>query len=145
MRLAGVAAIVLTFAGILTAGAAPVAALPGSPVAGPRLVGCNGPVVRPSQYDPICNDGTGSVVHLRWSSWGTSAVGRGDFYPRQCGKGGCVSAPTVTLYQVNVKAWRVQSGHYTRFEFSFPHQKPAWAPRSWVIAYSSGSWHGKVF
>jgi len=151
VRLAGVAAAGLAFAAMLTAAAAPVAALPGSvaagPVAaGPRLAGCNGLSHRPSHYDPICNDGNGTVVHLHWSTWGTTATGRGEFYTRQCGKGGCVSGPpTVILYPVNVTASRVRGGDYTRFRFSFPGQKPAWAARSWVIAYSGDSWHGKAF
>jgi hypothetical protein len=72
-RLGGLAAAALAFAGMMTAAAAPVAALPGHP--GARLSGCNGPVVRPATYNPICNDGAGSVIHLHWSSWAASASG----------------------------------------------------------------------
>jgi hypothetical protein len=143
IRLVGLATIALTFAGILSVVASPVDALPGPVV--PRLAGCAGHVVRPAQFDPICNDGNGTVIRLRWSSWGEVATGHGKFYTRQCGKGGCTSAPTVTLYPVDVLAWRVQGGSYSRLQYYFPHRRPSWAPREWVITYSGGSWHGKVF
>ena len=54
-----------------------------------------------------------------------------------CAKG------TVTLYPVNVSAWRVRSGDYTRFSYSFTHGVPSGFGRSWTIDYN-GRWSGRV-
>ena len=109
----------------------------------PRLVGCNeSSPVRPTRFNPICNDGAYTVVDLRWSAWSGSAEGAGEFYTRSC-------VPTcakgkVTLYPVRVSAWRVQSGDYTRFSYSFARSVPAGFSRSWTIDYNLRRWSGKV-
>jgi hypothetical protein len=140
VRLAGIAAIILTLAGMLTAGAAPVAALPGQDV--PGLVGCAGPAVRPSYYDAICNDGAGAVVRLRWSAWGAKAAGYGLFFTHKCVPDCALGS--ITLYPVDLVAWRVQGGDYTRLEYFFPGRRPVGFPRSWVLTYAGGLWHGRL-
>jgi hypothetical protein len=139
-RLAGLAAIVLAFGGALSAAAAPVAALPGHP--GVQLSGCNGPVVRPLVYNPICNDGAGTVIRLHWSSWAAAASGRGEFYTRRCTPD--CSLGTITVYPVDVSAWRVRDDHYTRFEYRFTNRVPAGYTRAWVLSFYGGRWHGRT-
>jgi hypothetical protein len=142
-RLAGLAAVVLSFAGMLTAAAAPVAALPGHPSTGPRLVACAGSTVRPSVYSPICNDGEWSVVAVHWSSWGGgTARGSGLFLVHDCAPN--CGQGKVTLYPVDLTASRVQGGDYTRLAYFFPHRVPKGFPRGWTITYYRGSWHGRV-
>jgi hypothetical protein len=139
-RLAGLAAIIFTFAGILTAAAAPVAASPGHVAA--RLSSCSGPVARPSSYDPICNDGAGTIVKLHWSSWGSTASGRGEFFSRRCALDCPVSV--IVVYQVAVSAWRVEDGMYTRLEYHFTGRVPNGLPRAWVLSFYNGRWHGRT-
>jgi len=139
-RLAGLAAIVLAFGGALSAAAAPVAALPGH--SGVQLSGCSGPVVRPSVYNPICNDGAGTVIRLHWSSWAATASGRGEFYTRRCTPD--CSLGTISLYPVDVSAWRVRDDHFTRFEYRFTNRVPAGYTRSWVLSFYGGRWHGRT-
>jgi hypothetical protein len=141
-RLAGLAAIVLSFAAMLTAAAAPVAALPGHPATSPRLHDCAGPAVRPSVYNPICNDGAWSVVAVHWSSWGATARGSGLFLVHDCSPN--CGQGKVTLYPVDLSASRVQGGDYTRLAYYFPRHVPRGFPRGWVISYYGGSWHGRV-
>jgi len=139
-RLAGLAAVIIAFATVLTAVAAPVAATPAQ--AGPRLDGCNGPAVRPSEYNPICNDGAGSVIKLHWSSWGGTASGYGQLFTHRCVPDCALG--TITLYPVDVYAWRVQGGVYTRFEYRFTRRVPAGLPRDWVLSFYGGRWHGRL-
>jgi hypothetical protein len=136
-RLAGLAAVVLTFAGMLAVAAAPVAALPGV-----TLADCGGSAVRPSVYNPICNDGAGTVIGLHWSSWGASAAGHGQFFTHRCVPDCALGS--ITLYPVDVSAWRVQGDHYTRFEYRFTHRVPAGYSREWVLSFSGGRWHGRT-
>jgi hypothetical protein len=139
-RLAGLAAIALTFAGALAATAAPVAALPDH--SGAELSSCSGPVVRPSVYNPVCNDGAGSVLGLHWSSWGATASGHGELFTHRCVPDCALG--TITLYPVDVSAWRVRDDHYTRFEYRFTHRVPAGYSREWVLSFYSGRWHGRI-
>jgi hypothetical protein len=139
-RLAGMAAIVVSFAVMLSALAAPVAATPAQ--GGPRLDGCSGPAVRPSDFNPVCNDGEGTVIHLRWSSWGTSASGVGEFYSHRCVPDCALGA--ITLYPVDVSAWRVQDGVFTRFEYRFTGRVPNGLPHEWLLSFYSGLWHGRI-
>ena len=50
----------------------------------PRLIGCNeSSSVRPTRFNPICNDGAYTVVDLRWSAWSDSgAAGASEFNGR---------------------------------------------------------------
>jgi hypothetical protein len=137
VRMGGLAAIALAFAGILTAGAAPVAALPAQ--ASPRLAGCSGHVLRPADYSPVCNGGDGTLIKLRWSSWGGTASGTGQFLGHQCVPMCAYGA--LTLYPVDVSAWRVQGGVYTRFEYRFTGKTPLGLARDWILTYSGGLWH----
>jgi hypothetical protein len=109
----------------------------------PRLVGCNesGPV-RPRYYNPICNDGNWTVIKLRWSRWSGTARGSGRFYTNNCVPS-CAHGK-VRLYDVDLSAWRVRAGHYTRLQYRFPHRKPPHFSRSWTIKYYAGRWHGRV-
>lgn len=50
----------------------------------------------------------------------------------------------VRLFDVNVRAWRIRHGHYTRFRYAFPRRVPRGLPRSWTIRYYAGRWHGRV-
>jgi hypothetical protein len=134
--LAGLATVVLGFAGLLAAAASPVDALPGPVI--PRLAVCAGLQVRPAGFNSSCNDSSRTVIKLHWSTWGEVATGHGKLYTRS-------AQGAVTLYPVDVLAWRVQGGSYSRFQYYFPHRRPSWAPREWAITYSGGSWHGKVF
>jgi hypothetical protein len=129
--------------GLILAPAA-AAASPRASAAAPRLVGCNeSSPVRPTRFNPICNDGAYTVVDLRWSAWSDSAAtGVGQFYTRSC-------APTcatgkVTLYPVRVAAGRVRSCDYTRFSYSFTRGVPAGFSRTWTIDYNVRRWTGKV-
>jgi hypothetical protein len=36
-------------------------------------LGCDSSLVRPRVFLPFCNDGSGTVAGLHWSSWGASA------------------------------------------------------------------------
>jgi hypothetical protein len=77
------------------------------------------------------------------SAWSTSAAkGAGEFYTHSC-------VPTcaegkVTLYPVSVSVWRVRSGDYTRFSYSFTRGVPSGFSRSWAIDYNGRRWSGKV-
>jgi hypothetical protein len=135
-RLAGLAAIALAFAGLLSAAAAPVAAQPGV-----RLAGCGGLVARPSEYTPICNAGAGSVMRLRWHTWGGgTATGYGEFWTHRCIPDCALG--TITLYPVDVSAWRAAGGVYTRFEYRFTGRVPAGLPRDLILSFYGGRWHG---
>ena len=99
----------------------------------PHLRGCaeSGPV-RPAQFNPICNDGSYTVIGLRWPTWSATAEGSGEFYTHQGD------------YPIHVMAWRIRNGTYTRFRYQFTHHVPRNFPRGWTIRYSSGRWHGLV-
>ena len=60
------------------ASASAAAASPQAPAAkapAPHLVGCNeSGRVRPTRFNPICNDGAYTVVDLHWSAWSDSAA-----------------------------------------------------------------------
>jgi hypothetical protein len=144
----GAAALALGLALALAPAAASAAAASPQAVpakaAAPRLVGCNeSSPVGPTRFNPICNDGAYTVIDLRWSAWSDSAAkGAGQFYTHSC-------VPTcakgkVTLYPVNVSAWRVRSGDYTRFSYSFARSVPGGFSRSWAIDYNGHRWSGKV-
>jgi hypothetical protein len=109
----------------------------------PHLLGCNeSSRVRPARFNPICNDGASTVVDLHWSAWSdSSATGAGQFYTHSCVP--TCAKGTVTLYPANVSAWRVRSGDYTRFSYSFTHGVPSGFGRSWTIDYN-GRWSGRV-
>jgi hypothetical protein len=117
---------------------------PAAKASAPHLVGCNeSSRVRPTRFNPICNDGAYTVVELHWSAWSASdAKGAGEFYTQSC-------VPTcakgkVTLYPVSVSTWRVRSGDYTRFSYSFTRGVPSGFSRSWTIDYNGRRWSGKV-
>jgi len=108
----------------------------------PHLVGCNeSSSVRPTRYNPICNDGAGTVIRLHWSSWSASAAGKAEFYTHTCVPN-CAKGK-VRLYSVDVSASRVRGGDYTRFSYHFTHSVPSGFSRSWTIDYYNHSWHGK--
>jgi hypothetical protein len=144
-------AIAAALAAGLTVALAPAAAFaaPAFPQAAaakapaPRLVGCSeSSSVRPTRFNPICNNGAYTVVDLRWSAWSDAATGAGEFYTHSC-------VPTcakgkVTLYPVNVSASRVRSGDYTRFSYSFTRGVPRGFSRSWTIDYNGRDWSGQV-
>ena len=118
-----------------------------SPVAkasAPHLVGCNeSSDVRPTRFNPICNDGADTVIKLHWSVWsGSAALGTGEFYTHSCVPN-CANG-TVRLYAVDVSAWRLRSGDYTRFKYHFTHSVPRGLSRTWTIEYYAHNWHGKV-
>jgi hypothetical protein len=145
-RLIGAAALGLTLALAPTTAFAATASpqAPAAKAAAPHLVGCNeSSSVRPTRFNPICNDGADTVIDLHWSAWsGSAAKGTGKFYTNTC-------VPTcakgkVRLYPVNVSAWRVRSDDYTRFRYSFPHSVPRGLSRSLTISYYAHHWHGKV-
>jgi hypothetical protein len=115
---------------------------PAAKAARAHLVGCDGSVVRPTVYNPICNDGAGSVIKLHWSRWSGSAAGRGEFFTHTCVPS-CATGQ-VYLHRVDVTAWRVRHGDYTRFRYSFPHSVPRGFSRSWTIKYYFHHWHGRV-
>jgi hypothetical protein len=136
----------LTLALAPGAAAAPPASpqAPAAKASAPHLVGCNeSSRVRPTRFNPICNDGAYTVVELHWSAWSASdAKGAGEFYTQSC-------VPTcakgkVTLYPVSVSTWRVRSGDYTRFSYSFTRGVPSGFSRSWTIDYNGRRWSGKV-
>jgi hypothetical protein len=134
-RLAGTAALACAAALI------PAAAL--AAPAPPHLIGCDPAAsVRPSSYNPICNDGAGTVIKLRWSRWSRSAAGHGEFYTHSCVPN-CAQGK-VRLYRVDLSARRVQGGHYTRLRYFFPGSVPSGLSRSETIAYFGHQWHGKV-
>jgi len=139
----------LTSGAALAANASPRAATTaGSPVtsrvaSSPHLIGCNeSSSIRPTRYNPICNDGAGTVLKLHWSAWSRLAQGRGEFYTHTCVPN-CAEGK-VGLYDVNVWAWRIRGGDYTRLRYYFPHSVPRGFSRSWTIEYYSGRWHGIV-
>lgn len=125
----------------MTASTQPASAAPVRHAA--HLIGCNesGPV-KPGYYNPICNDGAWTVIKLHWSRWSASARGSGKFYTNTCVPD-CQHGK-VRLYDVDLSAWRVRAGHYTRLNYRFAHRKPRGFPRSWTIRYYAGRWHGKV-
>jgi hypothetical protein len=121
--------------------AAPVAAMLGSTLvmagaasaSAPHLQGCNeSRSVRPARFNPICNDGSYTVIGLHWRTWSGTADGSGEFYTHQ------------RDYPIQVAAWRPRNGSYTRFRYQFTHHAPPAFPRSWTIRYYSGRWHGLV-
>jgi hypothetical protein len=117
--------------------------IPAAKATAAHLVGCNeSSGIRPTNYNPICNDGAGTVILLHWSSWSGSAEGQGELYTHTCVPS-CASG-TVRLYSVDVSAWRVVSGDYTRFRYYFPHSVPPGFSRSWTIEYYNHRWNGKV-
>jgi opacity protein-like surface antigen len=129
------------------AAASAATASPQAPAAkapAPHLVGCNeSGRVRPTRFNPICNDGAYTVVGLHWSAWSDSAArGAGEFYTRSCVP--TCAKGTVKLYPVNVSAWRVRSGDYTRFSYSFTRGVPSGFSRSWTIDDNGGRWSGRV-
>jgi hypothetical protein len=98
----------------------------------PRLHGCERGSVRPAAFNPICNDGSDTVIGLRWSKWSGNADGGGQFYTH------------MGDYPVHVMAWRVRGGSYTRFRYQFSRHVPQSFPRTWTIRYYAGNWHGLV-
>jgi hypothetical protein len=142
-RLAGVAA--MACAATLAPAAALATPALAAPVAaaGAHLAGCGSPdSVRPSSYNPICNDGAGTVIDLHWSSWSRTAAGRGEFYTHSCVPS-CAQGP-VKLYRVRLSARRARAGDYTRLRYYFPDRVPAGLSRTWVDTYSGGQWHGRI-
>jgi hypothetical protein len=122
--------------------ATPALAAPAAAPA-PHLVGCDtSDSVRPSLYNPICNDGAWTVIHLSWFRWAQAAEGRGEFYTHTCVPS-CAQG-TVRLYRVRLSAWRARAGDYTRLRYYFPDRVPAGFSRSWTIAYYGHQWHGRV-
>jgi hypothetical protein len=97
-----------------------------------HLRGCERGSVRPASFNPICNDGSYTVIHLRWAKWSGTADGSGQFYTH------------TRDYPVHVVAWRVRGDTYTRFRYQFTHRVPRGFPRSWTISYHDGRWHGLV-
>jgi hypothetical protein len=125
-----VAAVCVTTLGLATAPGAHAGTSGARPA---RLPGCSeSGSVRPARYNPICNDGSYTVIQLHWSTWSGTAAGKGEFYER------------AGRYPVSVSAWRVRGGIYTRFSYTFSAAVPDGFPRSWTISYSSGAWHGRV-
>jgi hypothetical protein len=107
----------------------------------PHLVGCNETSkVRPRVFNPVCDDGRGTVLRLHWSRWSLSARGRGWFYTNNCVPS-CARG-RVRLYDVRVTAWRVRRGDYTRFHYHFTRRVPHGLPRHWTMRYSGGMWRG---
>ncbi len=142
-RRAGPAAAAVVAVGVMLAGCAAAAAGAVGAAAAPHLVGCNeSSSVRPDHYNPICNDGAWTVVHLRWSRWSGTARGTGKFYTHNCVPD-CAHGK-VRLYDVDVIAWRVRVGDYTRFRYDFTRSVPRTFPHSWTIRYYGGHWHGRV-
>ncbi|HEV2375422.1 MAG TPA: hypothetical protein VGS19_25080 [Streptosporangiaceae bacterium] len=128
-KVIGTAALAAVMMGGALAGAGTAAAA--APV--PRLRGCNeSSLVRPTWFNPICNDGSYTVQSLHWAEWSAAANGSGQFYTH---KGD---------YPINVMAWRWHRCNYTRFRYQFTRHVPAGFPRSWTIRYYSGRWHGLV-
>ena len=110
-----------------------VAMAAAKPASGPRLAGCNeSSAVRPTRYNPICNDGAYTVISLHWARWARTAVGLGKFYDHG------------RLYPVELTAWRVSRGDYTRLRYDFPLRVPAGFKRAWTIRYDGHAWHGRV-
>jgi hypothetical protein len=109
----------------------------------PHLVGCDpAAAVRPAAYNPICNDGAGTVIRLHWSWWAGTAVGTGEFYTHTCVPN-CATGKE-TLYRVSLRASRVRGGDYTRLRYTFPGRVPAGLSRTFVSRYSGHQWHGKL-
>ena len=144
LRLAGAAMITCT--AVLAPAAALAAVSPeatATTASAPHLIGCNeSSRVRPARFNPICNDGAGTVIRLHWPEWSGSAQGTGEFYTKTCVPS-CAKG-TVKLYDVSVSAWRVRSGDYTRLLYYFPHREPPGLSRSWTIEYYAHRWQGKV-
>jgi hypothetical protein len=112
-------------------------------VAAPHLIGCDpADAVRPAAYNPVCNDGAGTVVGLHWSRWSRTAAGTGKFFTHTCVPS--CAQDTGTLYRVSLAASRVRGGDYTRLRYTFPGRVPAGFSRSFVSTYSGHQWHGKV-
>src|SRR6202050_2383795 len=114
-RPAGVAVLACTAAlvpaAVIAATTSPQA--PAAKATAPHLVGCNeSSSVRPTSYNPICNDGAGTVIRLQWPSWSGSAEGRGEIFTQTCVPN-CASGKVQT-YSVDVSAWRGRGGGYTR-------------------------------
>ena len=140
-RLAGAA--VMAGAAALTPAAALAAPAVAAASVAPHLVGCDpADAVRPAGYNPICNDGAGTVIKLRWSRWAGTAAGTGEFYTHSCVPS-CASGK-VTLYRVSLGASRVRGGDYTRLRYTFPGRVPAGLSRSFVLRYTGHQWHGHV-
>jgi hypothetical protein len=125
-RIIGSAALVAAAVGSVAATAGTASA------AAPHLRGCERGTVRPASYNPICTDGSYTVIPLRWQRWSGTAAGSGEFYTH------------TRDYPVHVQAWRVRDGNYTRFRYQFTQRVPRHFPRSWAIRYRSGRWHGFV-
>jgi hypothetical protein len=84
-----------------------------------------------------------AALALRWSAWSDSAAkGAGQFYTRSCVP--TCAEGTVKRYPVNVSAWRVRSGDYTRFSYSFTRGVPSGFSRSWTIDDNGGRWSGRA-
>jgi hypothetical protein len=108
----------------------------------PHLVGCGKTTVRPGTYNPVCNDGAGTVVGLHWSAWSATAQGSGEFLTHTCVPDCARGA--VRVYPVALRASSAQHGDYTRLRYTFSRGVPAGFARSWTIDFYAGSWHGKV-
>lgn len=122
--MAALAAALLGGAAGTTASAATAAA---------HLRGCNeSSSVRPARFNPVCNDGSYTVIGLHWPRWSGTAAGSGEFVTHHGNFG------------IRVMAWRVRHGHYTRFQYKFTRHVPRGFPRTWTIKYNSGHWHGLV-
>jgi hypothetical protein len=140
-RLAGAAA--MAGAAALAPAAALAAPATADAAAVPHLIGCRpAAAVRPASYNPICNDGAGTVTKLHWSRWSGTAAGTGEFYTHSCVPS-CAQGK-VTLYRVSLATSRVRGGGYTRLRYTFPGRVPAGLSRSLVITYSGHQWHGQV-
>jgi hypothetical protein len=140
-RLAGAA--VMAGAAALAPAAALAAPDAAAASSAPHLVGCDlAAPARPAGYNPICNDGAGTVTRLRWSRWAGTAVGTGEFYTHSCVPS-CAQGK-VTRYRVSLGASRVRRGDYTLLRYTFPGRVPAGLSRSFVIRYSGHQWHGTV-
>jgi hypothetical protein len=140
-RLAGAAA--MAGAAALAPAAALAVPAAADAMAAPHLIGCHpSESVRPSSFNPICNDGAGTAIKLRWSRWSGSAEGTGEFYTHSCVPD-CAQGK-VALYRVSLSAGRVRGSDYTRLRYSFPGRVPPGLSRSWVISYAGHQWHGQV-
>jgi hypothetical protein len=133
----------------LLLGGGGIATTAASASSAPRLRGANeSSTVRPTRFNPIINDGAGTVIKLRWSDWAGAAHAKGEFYTHKC-KPNCAQGG-VKLWPVKVEAWRIRGGNYTRFQYHFrrgiPHGQ--WfhgkLPRTWTIRYRNGQWRGKL-
>jgi hypothetical protein len=129
---AGLLAVAGTAAGI-TLAAAPASA---GPAATPKVVvvnQCSGKgQVRPSLMPlPACMTSSELIGHLKWTSWGSVAFGRGDLEVNNCNPSSSCGPSKYTKYPILTVLWRAKpwagkkgEDYFSRLTWIFTGKRP---------------------